>query len=91
VWPQHIVSGLAWFGEEFHRDGERLHLHGLLYLDPEPEWARLAKAWRKIGRCKIERHDARRDAVGYCAKYITKDAGGRADWQMYEWCDGRRV
>ena len=91
VYPAHIIRGLAWFAEEYHRDGERLHLHGLLFMDPKPDWNRLRKAWLKIGRCKIERHDPTRGAVDYCAKYISKDAVGRAEWGMYEWYEGRRV
>jgi len=91
IWPAYIASGMAWAGEEFHSDGERLHIHGLLLLDPEAQWSRLAKAWRKIGRCKIERYDAGRGAVDYCAKYVSKDAVNRAEWQMYEWYNGVRV
>ena len=91
VFPLYIASGLAWFAEEYHADGERLHLHGLIHLDPVPSFERLSKHWRRIGRCKIEQHDPSRGAVDYCAKYISKDAVGRAEWQMYEWHEGRRV
>jgi len=91
VYPVPIVSGMAWFAEEYHRDNERLHIHGLLYLDPEAQWSRLAAAWRKIGRCKIERYDPSRGAVDYCAKYVSKDAVNRGEWGMYEWYEGRRV
>lgn len=91
VFPLPVLYGLAWFAEEYHRDGERLHMHGLVYLEQGVAWERLASAWRKIGRCKIERHDATRGAVDYCAKYIAKDAVGLAEWQMWEWDRGRRV
>lgn len=82
---------LAWFAEEYHSDGERLHLHGLLHSSHGVEWERLRRAWIKIGRCKIERYDPSRGAVDYCAKYIAKDAVGRGDWQLFEWSEGRRV
>jgi len=91
AYPLHLVSGMAWFGEEFHRDGERLHLHGLVYTDPKIEWEVLAKRWRRIGRNKIERYDPSRGAVDYCAKYVSKDAVNRAEWGMYEWYNGIRV
>jgi len=87
----YVHDALGWFGEEYHRDGERLHIHGLLYTDPICTFDRLRKSWLKIGRCKIERHDPTRGAVDYVAKYVSKDAGGRADWQMFEWYEGRRV
>jgi len=88
-WP--IVYGMAWFAEEYHRDGERLHLHGLLYLDAVTSWERLARAWRKTGRCKIERYDPRRGAVDYCAKYVSKDAVNVGEWRLFEWSEGQRV
>jgi len=91
IFPLPLVYGLGWFAEEFHRDGERLHIHGLLYTDPMAKWTRLAKGWHKTGRCKIETHDATRGAVDYCAKYVSKDAVGIADWRMFEWCEGARV
>jgi len=89
--PVPMLGALAWFGEEFDRGGERLHLHGLLHSEGGVEWERLRKAWIKIGRCKIERYDPSRGAVDYCAKYISKTTGDRAEWQMYEWHNGRRV
>jgi len=91
VYPKPIFYGMAWFGEEYGADRERLHLHGLLYMDPAADWSRLVKAWRRIGRVKIERYDPKRGAVDYCAKYVSKDAVDRAEWGMYEWYEGIRV
>ena len=91
VFPVPVVSALGWFAEEYHADGERLHIHGLLYSDPYISWSRLVKGWRKIGRCKIELYDAKRGAVDYCAKYVSKDAVGVGEWSMFEWFEGRRV
>jgi len=91
VFPLPFTYGMAWFAEEYHHDGERLHMHGLVYTDPKIAWRRLAKGWRKKGRCLIETHDPGRGAVDYCAKYISKDAVNRGDWRIFEWEDGRRV
>lgn len=95
VFPAYIMDGLAWFAEEYHSCGERLHLHGLISLDAGLDWydpwQRLVKGWRKIGRCRIERYDVRRGAADYCAKYVSKDAVGVGEWRMFEWREGRRV
>jgi len=83
------VSGRAFIADEFHRDGERFHVHALLQSDPTPHQEYLWGSWRKHwGRERILRFDPRKGAAWYAAKYLLKESRERADWKFVEWDEG---
>ncbi len=74
-------DALAYLGEECHRDGERLHVHGLVRargIDPKAVW----KSWYdSFGRNTFVPVRTDRSAVArYVSKYITKDMV--RDWNI---------
>lgn len=69
----------AFVGEEYHRDRERIHIHGLIRTalgesipaDCREIWQ---KWFRAFGRAHAVPIRGKRDAVvSYCAKYVTKE------------------
>ena len=76
----------AFIAEEYHRDGERLHLHGLLYL-PGGDVVDLTSVWKwwfkRFGRAKVERYQPGLGAHHYVAKYLLKEDLGVGDWDFF--------
>jgi len=91
------VSGRAFLAEEYHRDGERLHVHALLHSDPTQWQEYLFGKWRKYyGHERILKFDKAKGAAFYCAKYLMKTEEQRAEWRFVEWhegviCDGSQL
>ena len=79
-------------GEEWHHDGERLHLHALVYVEGG-ELLDLTTWWRwwytRFGRARVERYDPSRGAAFYVAKYIRKEQN--ADWFLLEYGKRSRI
>jgi len=83
-------GGHAFIADEFDRDGERLHVHALLYSDVGVDQRRLWGSWRKFwGRERILKFNPHLGASYYCAKYLLKESRRSADWRFVTWDDGR--
>lgn len=83
------VSARAFIADEYHRDGERFHVHALLQSDPTAYQDYLWGSWRKHwGRERILKFDKGRGAAFYCGKYLIKDEQMRAEWRFVEWHEG---
>jgi len=82
--------GRAFIADEMHRDGERVHVHALLYSDRTVWQEYLWGSWRKHwGRERILRFDKAKGAAYYCSKYLIKDQCGSGEWRMIEWKEGQ--
>jgi hypothetical protein len=71
-------------GEEYDGEGERLHVHALVWVPDElSEDLTLWWAWwyERFGRCKVSRMHGE-GACYYCAKYCTKEGYGRGEWSI---------
>lgn len=91
------VEARAFIADEHHRDGERIHVHALLYSDPTAHQDYLWGSWRKHwGRERILKFDPQQGASFYCAKYLIKDQQDRASFRFVTWdegtmCDGSDI
>lgn len=91
------VSGRAFVADEYHSDGDRIHVHALLHSDPTAWQQYLFGTWRKHwGRERILKFDPDQGAGYYCAKYLMKSEQERAEWRFVEWkegilCDGADI
>ena len=83
------VSARAFIADEFHRDGDRIHVHALLQSDPIAHQHRLWGSWRRHwGRERILKFNPHLGAAHYCSKYMLKESQDRADWRLVEWHEG---
>ena len=76
----------AWAGEEYHQDGERLHVHCLIRypLDAYPPQRRTIWRWwwRAYGRSRVTAYDPRYGAAYYVGKYVLKDLARYGRYQL---------
>lgn len=86
----HSPHAHAFIADEMHRDGERVHVHALLYSDVHVYQERLWGSWRRYwGRERILRFDKAKGAAYYCSKYLIKDQCDTAEWRFIEWNGGQ--
>lgn len=79
----------AFAAEEHHKDGQRLHLHALIYT---PGWPDLSDWWswwfRKFGRAKFSLYERDKGAHFYVAKYVVKEAVQRGRYSLFQVTNG---
>jgi len=88
---RHVTEGhpvmWAFAAEEYHKNGDRLHVHALIGTTFKPEllsWHEAVGWWREhFGRCKVETYKDGGGASAYCAKYILKEQGEVGEWDFF--------
>lgn len=80
----HKKNHRAFVAEEWHKDGERLHLHALVQCDKEI-YRRYAWQWwfNRHGRARVLPYDPERRASWYVAKYVAKEIVDSGRWALY--------
>lgn len=86
-WLRYVTKGYphrAFVAEEHHSDGERLHLHALVWVDRPVNCYHAYRWWfKRHGRATVSKYDPKKRASWYCAKYVAKEILESGRWVLY--------
>lgn len=88
--PSAVGAARAFAAEEHHKDGQRLHVHALIFSPGYPDLTDWWDWWfKKFGRCRFSPYERDKGAHYYVAKYVVKEACEQGRYALFQCVNGR--